>query len=216
MVGNLAKTAVIIGAGSRIGKEIATELARRGFRLGIIDCGMDDPRSTLKAVEKANGMVELGTCEVRDLEEVQFMAEQFFDAWGEVGLLVNDPGLDDCGRYAGDIPVEEWREVIDANVMGVVYACHAFIPRMIEQGGGHIANGTYGAGLVTAKEAAPYDIARAGVISYTERLRTELAPCNIGVTMLSSSPINTKLIDGWLKKAGFELRTKVLSKEENA
>jgi len=90
----------------------------------------------------------------------------------------------------------------------VVYACRAFIPRMIEQGGGHIANGTYGAGINSAADSAPYNVARAGVISYTGKLRTELAQCDIGVTMLCTSLVNTRLIDGWLRRAGFDVEVK--------
>jgi NAD(P)-dependent dehydrogenase (short-subunit alcohol dehydrogenase family) len=64
---------------------------------------------------------------------VRAMAEHFFSAWGEVGLLVNNPGMNGGGD-AGDIPAEEWKEVIDANLLGVVHACHAFVPRMDSQG----------------------------------------------------------------------------------
>lgn len=211
MKGNPAKTAVVVGAGSKVGRAITLELARRGFKVGIVDYGEDDAQGTLEKASKAGGTAELYSCDVRDLEQVQAMAEHFFDAWGEVGLLVNNPGVDG-EENKGDMPVEEWEEVIDTSLLGVVYACHAFLPRMIEQGGGHIANGTYGAGINSAADSVPYDIAKAGVISYTERLRTELAPCDIGVTMLCSALVINKLIDGWLRRAGFDVGVKELIK----
>jgi NAD(P)-dependent dehydrogenase (short-subunit alcohol dehydrogenase family) len=135
-----------------------------------------------------------------------------FNAWGEVGLLINNAGVDDCGRNAGDIPIEEWEEVINTNLWGVVFGCQAFIPNMIGQGGGHIAVGTYGAGIVSAAEMAPYYIAKAAVTSYSNKLATELAPYNIGVSMLCSSMINNGLIDRWLKRIGFDLGIRQLHK----
>ncbi len=205
---NHTKTAVIVGAGSRIGRTIAVELAKRGFKVGIVDYGVDDARGTLEMVRKAGGTAELYCCDMHNLMEVQAMAEYFFAAWGVVDLVVNNPGVDDCGRCVGDIPVYEWEEVIGTNLLNVVYACHSFIPRMIEQGGGHIANGTYGAGIVLAADHVAYDMARAGVISYTEKLKTELAPCDIGVTMLRPALIDTRIIDAWLQEAGLDVGVK--------
>lgn len=205
MNGNSARTAVVVGAGSRIGRAITLELARRGFRVGIAEYGEDDARGTLERVRREGGEAELYSCDVRDHRQVQAMANFFFDSLGGVSLLVNNPGLDDCGRPAGGIPACEWEEVIDTNLLGVVHACQAFLPRMMERGGGHIANGTYGAGIVPAADHLPYDIARAGVISYTEKLKAELAPCDIAISMLYPALIDTRLIDGWLKRAGFDV-----------
>lgn len=202
-----AKTAVVVGAGSKVGRAITLELTRQGFKVGIVDYGEDDARGTLDMVEREGGEAELYYCDVRDLEQVQAMADHFFAAWGEVGLLVNNPGVKG-GENTGNIPVEEWEQVMDINLLGVVYACRSFIPRMVEQGRGNIANGTYGAGVNPDADSVPCHIARAGVNSYTEKLRAELAPCDIGVTMLCSAMTNPRLFDGWLKRTGFDLGVK--------
>lgn len=205
-----AKMAVIVGAGSKVGRAIAVELAWRGFKVGIVDFGMDDAQSTLDMVREAGGTAEPYSCTMSNLEEVRAMACHFFEAWGEVGLLVNNVGADNCGARVCETPIGEWQEVINANLWGTVFACHAFIPRMIEQGGGHIANGTYGAGLALAKETAPHNIAKAAVTSYTNGLSSELAPCDITVSMLCSALANARHIDGWLKRAGFDIEVKEL------
>ena len=203
-----AKTADLVGAGSGMGKAIALQLARRDFKMGIVDYGMDDARSTLDII-RANGRAELYYCDVRKIKEVQAMADHFFDVWGEVGLLVNNPRID-CDGDVEDVPAEKWVEVIKTNFLGVVHACHAFIPGMIIQGGGHIVNGTYGNGITSASERTPYSIASVLVIAYTERLRNKVALCDIGVTMLCPSLANTRLIDGWLQNAGIDAGTKEL------
>jgi NAD(P)-dependent dehydrogenase (short-subunit alcohol dehydrogenase family) len=207
-----AKTAVIIGAASRVGRAIAVEIARRGFEVGIIDYGMDDARKTMDIVKGEKGSGELFVCDMGDANQAEAMAAHFFSAWGEVGLLVNNTGVDDCGRCAGDIPVAEWKQVIRTNLWGAIHGCQAFIPGMAAQGGGHIAIGTYGAGIIAEAELAPYAIARAAVTSYAEMLRAKLGYLNIGVSMLSSTLINVKQIDMWLERAGFDLKAKVLSK----
>ena len=107
-----AKTAVIIGAASRVGRAIAVEIARRGFEVGIVDYGMDDARKTLDIVKGEGGSGELFRCDMGDANQAEAMAAHFFSAWGEVGLLVNNTGIDDCGRCAGDIPVDEWKLAI--------------------------------------------------------------------------------------------------------
>lgn len=71
---------------------------------------------------------------------------------------------------------------METNLWGTIYGCHSFIPRMKEQGGGHIVNIASVAGVVSTPETAPYNVSKAGVISLTETLRSELAPFDIGVT----------------------------------
>jgi NAD(P)-dependent dehydrogenase (short-subunit alcohol dehydrogenase family) len=199
---NNAGAVVIVGAGTRIGRTIATELSKRGFKVGIVDYGVDDARSTLEMVRKTCSSAEICYCDIHNMMELQAMAEHFCTAWGKVDLLVNNPGMDGCGRCAGDIPVQEWEEILCTNLLGVAYVCQAFMPCLTEQSGGHIANGTYGAGIIPGADHIMYQIARAGVISYTNKLKAELAPHNIGVTMLHPTLIDTRNIDDWLRVIG--------------
>ncbi len=208
MRNHYAQTAVLVGAGSGIGKAIAIQLARRGYKMGIVDYGMDDARSTLDMVS-ANGRAELCFCDIRKIEEVQAMAHHFFSAWGEVGLLVNNPSYNYEGD-AEDIPKDKWGEVIATNLLGVIHACYAFIPGMIRQGGGHIVNGTYGNGITSALEHVPCSSARILVESYTKRLRNRMAIYNIEVSMLYPSMTNAMLVDGWLRSIGIDAVAKEL------
>ena len=137
MKGKAVKTAVITGAAYGLGKAYALEWARSGWRIGLVDIAAEEAERTLDEVRRAGGSGEVYVCDVSSLEEVQAMADDVFSAWGEVGLLINNAGVFGAGSV-GDVAMEDWRRIIAINFWGVVHGCHAFIPRMREQGFGHI------------------------------------------------------------------------------
>jgi NAD(P)-dependent dehydrogenase (short-subunit alcohol dehydrogenase family) len=169
------RSAVITGAASGIGRELSLVYARRGWRIGLVDINMDEAAKTLEIVEEAGGSGETFKCNVREFDQVQAMADHFLDGWGKVGLLVNNAGVAAAGPV-GDMPLQEWRRVMETNFWGVVYGCHTFVPRMKEQGAGHILNIGSIAGIAPIPEMPSYNTAKAGVISLSETLRIELAP----------------------------------------
>jgi len=188
-----AGTAVITGAASGIGRALAVAWARRGWRIGIADIDMEGAERTLEMVEQVGGRGGVFNCDVSRLEDVQAMADHFFSAWGRVDILVNNAGVAVLG-FIGDVPMEEWRRVMDINLWGVIYGCHAFIPRMKEQEGGHIINLASCAGVVSMSEMGPYSITKAAVISLSETMGAELAPDGIGVTVVCPMFINTDIL----------------------
>ena len=190
----MQKTAVITGAASGIGRAYALAWAKRRFKVGIADIDMEGAEQTLKQVERAGGSGEVYRCDVRKLEEVQQMADHFFEKWGKVGLLVNNAGVADVGMV-GDVPIEDWERQIATNLWGYIYGCHTFIPRMKKQGAGHIVNTASSAGLITLRSMGPYNVAKAGIIALTETLKPELAPFNIGVTVVCPSFLRTNLLN---------------------
>lgn len=193
MYGGDSKTAVITGAASGIGRALAVAWARRGWRIGVADIDMEGAERTLGMVEQVGGRGGVFQCDVRRLEEVQAMADHFFSDWGRVDILVNNAGVAVLG-FTGDVPEEEWQRVMDVNLWGVIYGCHAFIPRMREQPGGQIVNLASSAGVVSMPEMGPYNTTKAAVISLSETLRTELASDGIGVTVVCPMFINTDIL----------------------
>jgi NAD(P)-dependent dehydrogenase (short-subunit alcohol dehydrogenase family) len=88
-----AKNAVITGAAYGLGKACALALARRGWRIGLVDIEVEEAEKTLREVERAGGSGEVCRCDVRRHEEVLAMADRFFSGWGRVDLLVNNAGV---------------------------------------------------------------------------------------------------------------------------
>jgi NAD(P)-dependent dehydrogenase (short-subunit alcohol dehydrogenase family) len=162
--------------------------------VGIADVNVPGAECTLELVEKAGGKGEVYRCDVREADRVGEMAAYFFEEWGGVSLLVNNAGIAVAG-FVGDAEIAEWRRIVDVNLMGCVNGCHAFIPRMKERGGGHIVNIASSAGIMNLPEMAPYNMTKAGVISLSETLRTELACDRIGVTVACPTFFDTNLLD---------------------
>jgi NAD(P)-dependent dehydrogenase (short-subunit alcohol dehydrogenase family) len=146
----------------------------------------------LELVCNAGGSGEVYRCDVADVAQVEAMADHFFSQWGKIGLLFNNAGVIVLGQV-GDIDPAEWQRQVSINLMGVVYGCHAFVPRMKEQGGGHILNTASVAGILSPKLMAPYNVTKAAVISLSETLKWELAPWGIGVTAVCPSFLGTGL-----------------------
>lgn len=188
------KTAVVTGGALGIGRELCLALARGGWRLGIVDIDVEAAEETRELVQKAGGTGEVFRCDVGDPEEVTACAEHFFATWGRVGLLVNNAGIMVAGCIE-DVSLEDWRRIVDVNLMGVVYGCRAFVPGMKKQGGGHIVNVASMAGMITLFEQAPYNTTKAAVIGLSETLTMELSPHNIRVTVACPLCLNTRLME---------------------
>jgi NAD(P)-dependent dehydrogenase (short-subunit alcohol dehydrogenase family) len=199
------KRVVITGAGSGLGRSMSLVLAHKGCRIGATDIDGERATETLEMVERAGGSGEVFRLDVSRPEEVEAMAAHFFDAWGGVDLLVNNAGVAVSG-FIGDVPLEDWRWIIGVNLWGVIHGCHSFVPRMKEQGGGHILNVSAGAGFIAPVEMSPYNTTKGGVISLTETMVTELTPFNIGVTLLCPMFFDTNLLDNLHSQDEFENR----------
>jgi NAD(P)-dependent dehydrogenase (short-subunit alcohol dehydrogenase family) len=192
------KTTVITGASSGIGRALSLALAREGWKVGIVDIDIAQAEETRRMVEAAGGEGEVFRADVRILQEVEAAADHFFDLWGEVGMLVNNAGIGG-GGFVGNVPIKDWTAVIETDYWGVVYGCHAFVPRLKEQGRGQIVNTSSIAGIIPVMGFAPYNTAKAAVVSLSETLRVELAPYNIGVTVVCPPVVCTNILDNSMK-----------------
>jgi short-subunit dehydrogenase len=187
-------TAVITGAASGIGRELAIVLARDQCTLVLSDINRAGLEETLELVRKAGGSGEIRLCDVADFDAVMGMADHCFSKWGRVDILINNAGVASTG-VVGTIPIEDWKWTVSVNFWGVLHGCHAFIPRMKKQNRGHILNVASIAGIVSMPEMGPYNASKAAVISLSETLRSELSPANIGVSVLCPSHIKTNLLN---------------------
>jgi NAD(P)-dependent dehydrogenase (short-subunit alcohol dehydrogenase family) len=188
------KRVVITGAGSGLGRALSLEFAKLGWKIGIVDINDASSEQTLQLVEQAGGKGEVFHADVTDSIAVKAMADHFFSTWCGVDVLVNNAGIA-IGGAVGDVPIEQWRTIVDINFWGMLYGCHEFIPKMKVQGGGHIMNVASAAGLLSLISMSPYSVTKAAVISLSETLRMEAAPYNIHITVACPMFFNTGLLD---------------------
>jgi NAD(P)-dependent dehydrogenase (short-subunit alcohol dehydrogenase family) len=198
------KNAVVTGAGSGLGRELCLKLAQRKFRILLADVNTAGARETLALVKQAGGDGEVYECDVTKKEVVEQMARYAFDKFKRVDLLINNAGVTSAG-FTGDIPIEDWQWCINIDTWGMIYGCHYFIPLMKAQGGGgHIVNVASEAGLVCLPEMGPYNVAKAAVVALSETIKTELAPHNIGVSVVCPSFFQTNLLKSMRYQTDFQ------------
>mgnify|MGYP000893298393 CR=1 FL=1 len=188
------RSAVITGAASGLGRELAIALAKRGYQVLIADINQAGMEKTLALVRQNGGQGEVYTCDVSNPAEVQRMADYAFSAGKRVDLLINNAGVVTVG-HVGDISLDDWQWCVGINFWGMLHGCHSFIPGLKAQGGGHIINIASSAGLFSLMQMGPYNVTKAAVISLSETLRTELAAYNIGVTVSCPMFFHTNLLD---------------------
>jgi NAD(P)-dependent dehydrogenase (short-subunit alcohol dehydrogenase family) len=192
------KVAVVTGGGSGIGRGLCLALAGAGASVVVADIEED-------AAEKvAAELAELGTrslavqADVADWASVQALADATYDEFGQADVVCNNAGVFLLGAVT-DMVVEDWRWVLDVNVMGVVHGVHAFLPRMLEAGnGGHFVNT---GSVASIGGGGPYGTSKAAVLAISEGLATDLAPNGIGVSVLLPANINSRILGAQRNRA---------------
>lgn len=187
------KTAVVTGAGSGIGRSIARLLGQRGAFVHVADLDSSSAEAVAKEVRAAGGQAISHALDVADSDAVTRLADGIFEN-GCVDLLFNNAGIGHAGAVV-DTTLQDWRRLIDVNLMGVVNGLYAFLPRMLAQDRpGHIVNTASMAGLVPNPGMAPYSATKAAVVGLSEALEGELSGTNVGVSVLCPGIINTAIV----------------------
>ena len=182
---------IITGAGSGFGRALAIELARRSGSLVLSDVNLAGLEETA-ALARAAGASSVTTlrCDVAELAEVEAAAAAAGNA--PIDLVVNNAGIS-CGGLVGEVSISDWKKTIDIDLWGVIYGCHVFTPILRRQGHGAFLNVASAAGLLAAPRMAPYNVAKAGVVSLSETLSSELLETGITVTVLCPTFFRTNI-----------------------
>jgi NAD(P)-dependent dehydrogenase (short-subunit alcohol dehydrogenase family) len=191
------RTAVVTGAGSGIGRELALACAREGMGIVLADIDESGMRETAAAIAPLGVRVESLRCDVSKPLEVEALADRAWERFGAAHLLFNNAGV----AVAGPVwaaTLEDWKWTLDINLMGVVHGVRSFVPRMLAQGGEcHVVNTASVAGLVDIPGSAVYCVSKHGVVALSECLFHDLrvAKANIGVSVLCPAYVNTGIGD---------------------
>ena len=174
--------AIVTGAASGLGRALAVELGRRGWHVAMADVNDAGAGETLELVRQAGGDGQTEHLDVTSPRPGQRSAKSCKAAWPRLDLLVNNAGVG-CAGNVGELPLDDWRWIININLYGAIYGCHAMIDWMKQNPrGAHIVNIASMAAIMSAPGMAPYNVTKAGMLSLSETLCGELKPYNIGVT----------------------------------
>jgi NAD(P)-dependent dehydrogenase (short-subunit alcohol dehydrogenase family) len=186
------RTAVITGAGSGIGRALAQRLARHGCPVAICDWDEAGLEETASAID---GPVLQRKLDVRDRQGTMAFAAAVREwAPAPIGLVVNNAGVTTSQTVAAAAPEDdEW--VIDVNFWGVVNGTRAYLPILLEQGFGTIANVSSIFGLAGWPTQGAYCASKAAVKGYTESLRQELRGTDVRAVLIHPGGIDTHIVD---------------------
>lgn len=208
------KIALITGAGSGIGREIAVLFASQGAHVILSDINDEGMQETGRRIKQAGGEYETHVADVSKRSDMKKLAAEVQRQHGSLDVLVNNAGIASAGRFI-DTSLDTWDKVIDINLKGVVHGCHYFIPDMIKKGcGGHVINLSSMAGYVAPREMSIYAASKFAVLGFSESLRGEMAEHDIHVAAICPGIINTPIIantvmEGEVSDAG--LREKAMA-----
>ncbi|WP_142830020.1 3-ketoacyl-ACP reductase [Planococcus soli] len=186
------KTAFITGAGKGIGRATALALANEGVNVGLIARTEADLVKLSKEIKSLRGRVAYAVADVSDLEQVEAAVEKLTAELGTADILINNAGIGKYGPFL-ELEPEDWKRVIDVNLMGMYYVTRTVLPQMIKKNGGDIINISSSSGLRGSEGSSAYSASKFGVLGMTESLSQEVRKNNIRVFALTPSRVVTDL-----------------------
>ena len=188
-----AKTSVVTGGASGIGRALALRFAREGANVVVAD--LDGNGMEAVAAEARGLGVKALTVrtDVSELAQVEALAARAFETFGAVHVLCNNAGVAAWGGLES-ASHRDWQWVLGVNLWGVIHGVEAFVPRMIARGEpAHIVNTASMAGLVASKGLGVYNTSKYAVVGLSETLAKDLKPYRIGVSVLCPMGVETRI-----------------------
>ena len=190
------KRVLITGAASGIGRATALAAAGKGARLVLTDVNDAPLQAVAAEIRGGGGTVEYAKAlDVSDHGAVAAMADEVHAEHGSVDVVMNVAGIAIWGTVDG-LSHEQWRRIVDVNLMGPIHVVECFVPTMIAAGrGGHIVNVSSAAGLFGLPWHGAYSATKFGVRGLSEVLRFDLRRHDIGVSLVCPGAVDTGLVD---------------------
>jgi NAD(P)-dependent dehydrogenase (short-subunit alcohol dehydrogenase family) len=184
------KVAVITGAAQGIGRRTAEVLAERGYNVALSD--LRSPTETMRAVEKQGVEAMELVGDIADEKKVEQFAAAVGERWGRMDVLVNNAGISMIAP-AENLTAEEYRRVLEVNLVAPFLLCKAFGAMMLAQKSGSIVNVASVAGLVAVADRAAYNASKHGLIGLTRTLAAEWGGRGIRVNAVCPGWVKTEM-----------------------
>lgn len=186
------KVAIVTGAARGIGKATAIALATEGVHVGLIARSEETLKEVASEAEGLGVKAAYAVADVSSKEQVEAAIASIRNELGSADILINNAGIATFGTVL-EMDPEEWRRIIDTNLLGTYYATRAVLPQLIEKNGGDIINIASTSGLSGAATSSAYSASKFAMIGFTESLAQEVRRNNIRVTALNPSTVATDL-----------------------
>ena len=189
------KVAIITGASSGIGYATSLTLSKAGIRVAVGARRTERLQELEKQIIKNNGEILVQKTDVTRKSDCDSLVNTIVEKWGKVDILINNAGLMPLSYFKNG-KVEEWEQMIDVNIKGVLYCTSAVVPYMLEKKSGHIINISSVAGRIVFAGGSVYCATKHAIAALSEGLRKELSPTyNIRVTCIEPGAVETELLE---------------------
>jgi NAD(P)-dependent dehydrogenase (short-subunit alcohol dehydrogenase family) len=190
------KTAVVTGAGSGVGRAVALELVRLGWRVAIIGRRKASLDETAAFAGAHRSSLTLHVCDVGDPAAVHAMGEAVLRELGSIEALVNSAGTNAPRRALEVLSMEDYRSMMDTNLNGAYYCTQAFLPGMRDRRSGTIVNVVSDAGKQASPKAGPaYVMSKFGLAGLTQSINAEERGRGVRAIAVFPGDIDTPLLE---------------------
>lgn len=183
---------LITGASSGIGEATAEAVVAAGGAVALAARRKDRLDDLAARLESAGGRAVAIEADIGQEEQASAVVARASDELDGLDGLVNNAGVMLLGLVQG-ADTDEWRRMIDVNLLGLLYCTHAAVPVMRDGGGGDVVNVSSVAGRIAAMGSAVYNMTKWGVTGFSEALRQECAHINVRVTCVEPGWVDTEL-----------------------
>ena len=189
------KVAFVTGGGSGIGAALSAKLVDAGAQVWIADRQFDHAKTLAQRLDASGARAHAVELDVRDPAAVRRAIDAVVDAAGRLDYLFNNAGIG-IGGEVDTLTLDDWSDIIDVNLRGVIHGVDAAYPIMIKQGSGHIVNTASMAGLITTSAQAAYSSTKHAVVALSKTLRVEGKTHGVRVSVLCPGVVRTPILTG--------------------
>jgi NAD(P)-dependent dehydrogenase (short-subunit alcohol dehydrogenase family) len=188
-------TAIVTGGASGIGQALAEELAKRGCEVFLADLQIDLAEEVASGIQVSGGKAKAVKIDVTDFPAMEQLVQETVKRTGRLDYIFNNAGIV-IGGYVSQYSIEDWNQIVDVNLRGVINGIQAAYKTMIAQGFGHIINTASMAGLMPGPGNVAYTATKHAVVGLSKSLRAEAAQMGVRVSVLCPGVVRTPILEG--------------------
>jgi NAD(P)-dependent dehydrogenase (short-subunit alcohol dehydrogenase family) len=188
-------TAIVTGGASGIGRALAMGLAKRGCEVALVDLQIGLAEEVVSEISVSGGKAKALKIDVIDFPAMEHLVQQTVERTGRLDYMFNNAGIA-IGGYANQFGIDDWNQIIDVNLRGVVNGTQTAYKVMINQGFGHIVNTASMAGLMCSPGAVAYATTKHALVGLSRSLRAEAAQMGVRISVLCPGVVRTPILEG--------------------
>jgi dihydroanticapsin dehydrogenase len=196
------KVAIVTGGAEGIGKATSELFAREGAKVVIADINESLGTETARAIVASGGQAQFVSCNVADEASVRKMVAAAVEGFGGINILVNNAAI--FVLKGIDATVEDWRRILDVNVMGAALVTKHVVPEIRKAGGGAIVNLGSISSFLAQPEFVTYNATKAAIATMTRCMALDLAPEGIRVNAVCPGTIWTQIVERITREKGLD------------